>query len=383
MGKSIQQLQAERIQVQERYEVKQRAVREGQVKFRRGEITARRLDGLEKNLDREEDIRTREFVRIDKEINDFAIRAAGASTARQKERKEETVGGVSRRFQELQFGKEAIARDVARAEQKFRTIVTPRGAVRVPEGTTPEEAEQAAQLVGSGLSAEEKIRIVRREGAIAEGVRRKTQADTAAEQRLIIEKEIEERRRRRALRIKLEDERDTRIIKKIQKGIGLFGIPITVSKKKFEEIKERLRQKEERELFERLGFEVSKEKGEVRAVKPEVEIVIKQGAILEAKGRVTGVELAPEFIGGIPEPKKEEEPEPTFKERFTGFIPELLATPAIFLETILKKTFENAKKLPSALPDPWYHQLAWLFHRRSFYAAAHFPSPVFRLLTSA
>ena len=96
---TLEQLQSEKGMVQERYQEKYQAASEGRASFKRGEISAKKLDNIERNLDREGDKRSRDFVRIDKAINDIEIRRRGATTARQKERPGAFLTEEEKRFE--------------------------------------------------------------------------------------------------------------------------------------------------------------------------------------------------------------------------------------------------------------------------------------------
>ncbi|HDZ03714.1 hypothetical protein LCGC14_0346720 [marine sediment metagenome] len=68
------------------------------------------------------------------------------------------------------------------------------------------------------------------------------------------------------------------------------------------------------------------------------------------------------------------------KEGFSPYVFEDTALEMLKNDSILKKEFENEKKLNSDLNDNWYQQLDWLFKRSSLYEEAHLQYPVFRIM---
>tara|TARA_R110001606_G_scaffold65200_4_gene151008 strand:- start:8554 stop:10296 length:1743 start_codon:yes stop_codon:yes gene_type:complete len=68
------------------------------------------------------------------------------------------------------------------------------------------------------------------------------------------------------------------------------------------------------------------------------------------------------------------------KEGFSPYVFEDTALEMLKNDSILKKEFENEKKLNSDFNDNWYQQLDWLFKRSSLYEEAHLQYPVFRIM---
>ena len=68
------------------------------------------------------------------------------------------------------------------------------------------------------------------------------------------------------------------------------------------------------------------------------------------------------------------------KEGFSPYVFEDTALEMLKNDSILKKEFENERKLNSDFNDNWYQQLDWLFKRSSLYEEAHLQYPVFRIM---
>ena len=85
MAKTIEQLQAERTQVEASFRQIQEVTKREQEKFRRGETTARNVERKERDLDKADTRMTLNLRSIDKQINDLKIIAGGGDIRRQVE----------------------------------------------------------------------------------------------------------------------------------------------------------------------------------------------------------------------------------------------------------------------------------------------------------
>ena len=196
---TLKELKAEKELVQERFQEKAQAASDARAKFRKGEITARQLDNIEKNLDIEQDKRSIDLRRINKELTDIETLKAGGSIRRQRVRK-----GAFKTREEILFTKGQIAGATPAQLVKAQQAAARRG--ERPPTIREFLAEKKAEEQAKAEEAEKKKEIT-------------------SEQRLTREKEIAERRRRRALRIKLQERKADIATQKIQEKLGLFGEP--------------------------------------------------------------------------------------------------------------------------------------------------------------